>query len=397
MARVRTAEAYPVGTPTVERGIVGGVTRRTVPQHVKEFESLVREYGEELVATDDAFRAIVVLATMPFTLGRLPEYKMFELGALKPTALPRRCTCIRNAETAWGSVRLLVGADWVAALRQRAEGGETTLWIAATDESVATSVRDELRAKKLGAKKTDASTVEITVVHDGRMGTSRQKRRVEAPTWPSIRRNYGGAAQRSVDALMALTPETLPAGRLLLMHGPTGTGKSTLLRSLGAAWSSWCSVDVLIDPDRFLSQPAYLNDVAFNGRPAEDTRWRLIVAEDCDEYVRPGAKAANGQNLARLLNITDGVVGHGAKLIVCLTAAEPLSKVHPSIRRHGRCIAEINVPRLTKREAKAWLGSKPMPPSDDHDGSLSLAELFASTGGPSLVPAEERFVSGTYL
>jgi hypothetical protein len=382
--------------PAVERGIVGAVTRRTVSQHVKEFEALVHEHGEELVANDDAFRAMNVLATMPFALGRLPVLKTLELGALKPTALPKRSICVRIAESSWGSVRLLLGADWVAVVRQRAEGGEVSILISALDDVVASAVVDELRAKKLVAKKTDSATVEVTIIHDGRMGTSRQKRFIEAPVWSSIRRNYGAATQRSVDALMALTPETLPAGRLLLMHGPTGTGKSTLLRSLGAAWSSWCSLDVLIDPDRFLSQPAYLNDVAFGGRAADDERWRLIVAEDCDEYVRSGAKAANGQNLARLLNVTDGMVGHGAKLIVCLTAAEPLSAVHPAIRRVGRCVADINVPRLTKHEAKAWLGGKPTPPSDDPEGSLSLAELFASIGRPSLVPFQEPYVSGIY-
>jgi hypothetical protein len=373
------------------------VTRRTVPQHVKEFEAVVREHGEELVANDDALRAIGFLVTLPFTLGHLPFYKTVELGALKPSALPRRCTCVRVAETPGGSMRLLVGADWVAAVRQRTQGGESTIWISALDDAVVTSVIDELRSKKLSAKKADAATVEVTIVHDGRMGTSRQIRRVEAPTWSSIRRNYGGDTQRSVDALMALTPDTLPAGRLLLMHGPTGTGKSTLLRSLGEAWSSWCTLDVLMDPDRFLSQPAYLNDVAFNGRAVDDNRWRLIVAEDCDEYVRAGAKAANGQNLARLLNVTDGVLGHGAKLIVCLTAAEPLSLVHPSIRRAGRCIADITVPRLTKDEARVWLGGRKVPPSDDPAGSISVADLYAAVGRASLVPFKESYVSGLYL
>jgi hypothetical protein len=137
--------------------------------------------------------------------------------------------------------------------------------------------------------------------------------------------------------------------------------------------------------------------VAFNGRAPDDNRWRLIVAEDCDEYVRAGAKAANGQNLARLLNITDGVLGHGAKLIVCLTAAEPLSLVHPSIRRAGRCIADITVPRLTKDEAKVWLGGRKAPRSDDPEGSISLADLYAAVGRASLVPFKESYVSGVYL
>ncbi len=364
-------------------------------QHVKAFEDHVRTHSDQLVDTDDVFRGINLLVSSAFLLGDMACHGAAELGTLKPEPTPKRCQAVRTFASPWGVVRVLVGIGWIAVVRQSV-GGETTVSVAAHELGVVEAVMAELRSKAVKPKK-QPGTVELTFVHDGRNGIVRSRKRVGVSTWPSIRRNYAASAQPTIDALMALTPDTLPAGRLLLMQGPTGTGKSTLVRSLATAWADWCSVEVLLDPDRFLSQPAYLNEVALNGRDAADDRWRLIVLEDCDEYFRSNAKAANGASVARLLNVTDGIVSHGARLLVCLTTAEPLAGVHPSVRHPGRCIADVTVPRLSKGEAKHWLGHVALPTGDQTDGSLSLAEVYAASRRPRLVRCDEPYVSGIYL
>ena len=44
-------------------------------------------------------------------------------------------------------------------------------------------------------------------------------------------------------------------------------------------------------------------------RVLADPRWRLLILEDCDELIRGDAKSGTGQSLARLLNLTDGILG----------------------------------------------------------------------------------------
>ncbi len=128
-----------------------------------------------------------------------------------------------------------------------------------------------------------------------------------------------------------------------------------------------------------------------------DAKWRLIVLEDCDEYLRTNAKTSGGQNFARLLNVADGVVSHGSRNLICMTTAEPVGAIHQAVRRPGRCIADLSLDRLTRHEAQAWLGKHPMPETDDPDGSVTLAELYAVTGTPALTVDDEPYVVGVYL
>ncbi len=191
-------------------------------QHVDDFEARLRTH-EGLLFEDDVTRLCQLMVTSSFGHGSQPAHRAVDLGMLKLGVTPRRCRIVRQVDNGWGTTRVLVGVDWVAVVRQRTTG-ETSVSVSALEPSIAEGIVEELKAKAIKPKR-KPGTVDITFTHDGRAGTTRQTRAVPAPTWESIRRNYSAGAQTTLDALMALSGDTLPSGRLILIHGPTWCGQ----------------------------------------------------------------------------------------------------------------------------------------------------------------------------
>jgi hypothetical protein len=144
----------------------------------------------------------------------------------------------------------------------------------------------------------------------------------------------------------------------------------------------------VLDPETLLGNPGYLMHVALreDDDDSDDERgpWRLLVLEDCDELIRSDAKSGTGQALARLLNLTDGVVGKALRTLVCITTNEDVGRLHAAVTRPGRCLADVHVGRLARGECAAWLGSDDDIPVD----GMTLAELDArATDGRGPRPA----------
>ena len=80
-----------------------------------------------------------------------------------------------------------------------------------------------------------------------------------------------------------------------------------------------------------------------------------------------------GASLGRLLNLCDGIQGHGLQVLVLLTTNEDVGSLHPAITRPGRCLSRVEFSRLSRAEAQAWLGPGLPAPAEP----ATLAELYA--------------------
>ena len=148
---------------------------------------------------------------------------------------------------------------------------------------------------------------------------------------------------------------------------------------------------MVVDAERLFGDPSYLTQVLLDD---EVDGWRLLLLEDCDELIRADAKSASGQALARLLNVADGLLGQGLRVLVALSTNERLGELHPAITRPGRCLAEVFVGPLSHRECAAWLGADVPVPA----GGAPLAELYARSGAIEHVRSVRPAVAtGAYL
>ena len=85
--------------------------------------------------------------------------------------------------------------------------------------------------------------------------------------------------------------------------------------------------------------------VPTNGAPEKG--WRLLVLEDTGELLTPDAKTVIGQGLSRFLNVVDGLIGQGLRVLVLVTTNEEIRKLHPAVARPGRCAANVSFGSLS--------------------------------------------------
>jgi hypothetical protein len=276
-------------------------------------------------------------------------------------------------------------------------GGRIYAQAAATEpEQVAAALR-RLRELLPPPDPSAAHEVSITFWTYTRHGPQPAARTISVPGWDEIEANYASATRHGLDPLMRGF-EPAQGGQLILWHGRAGTGKTFALRALAWEWREWCELHYIVDPDSFFGEHAdYLMSVLLQpkyvfapmtGLPGGivetageqiEKSWRLLLLEDTGELLSADARERSGQGLSRFLNVVDGLIGQGLRVLVLVTTNEEIRALHPAVARPGRCAANVHFEPLSGREATSWLRERGL--DETRDEPMLLASLYARAQG----------------
>jgi Domain of unknown function (DUF5925)/ATPase family associated with various cellular activities (AAA) len=259
-------------------------------------------------------------------------------------------------------------------------GGVLSAELAASDLDGLDAAEEWVRGAFPQLVQDEARSVSVRFWSTSSRGPRTFARTIAVPGWEEIDGNYPAAVRAGLERLLA-SPPRAAGGQLILWHGEPGTGKTHALRALGWEWREWCDLHYVTDPERFFGESAYMLDVLLRDDEEDDAdleRWRLLVLEDTGELLASDAKERTGQGLSRLLNVVDGLIGQGLRVLVLVTTNEDLRSLHPALARPGRCAACLEFAAFPGPEADAWLRAQGAAPLGR---AATLATLFAHRSG----------------
>ncbi len=337
------------------------------------------------------FAAAVVDGQEPFT-AEMPLKHQFDRATLLPpdAVVLRSCTYHDDAERPHILARTSAGHIHIGP-------GRVTV-SAATPRDADRLLQEVVDRVPPVSEDDDPSKAEIEMWQASQVGGYSNTKVIEVPSWAEVRRNYPGATADHLARLVTLRRPPAASGKLMVWYGLPGTGKTTAIRTLMREWASWCTHHYIIDPERFFNSVPYMASVLStdsDGAEDDGPTHRLVVIEDCDEFITADARQRSGNALGRLLNLSDGIMGQGSQVIILLTTNENITALHPALTRAGRCLAKVEFRPFTAKQARAWL---PDPGLALPGATPTLAELFETVSGtPRISTRDDTSAPGLYL
>ena len=214
----------------------------------------------------------------------------------------------------------------------------------------------------------------------GPMGPENFYREQSVLPWDDIKDNYTTSVRQELTEFITRAKSLnldSESGKLILWTGAAGTGKTWAIRALASETANELTFNYIVDPEVFLQgSSAYMHRVLLK-EGSSSSGWRVIILEDCGEFLSKDAKSKAGQGFSRLLNACDGLLGQGLKFILLITSNEDIENFHEAIRRPGRCISDIKFNDLSKEEIMGWCKIHKITSTPPYPASL--AQLYAMT------------------
>lgn len=163
-----------------------------------------------------------------------------------------------------------------------------------------------------------------------------------------IPQNYTDAVAHGFDYILDSFQSKKPPGRLAILSGPPGTGKTHFIRSL--IHSNKESKYIFL-PNMLISQvdgPEFA--ALLFKRHSNDLKSIVLILEDADIALAKRDRV-NTSDVSALLNYTDGIYGDLLDIKVLATTNLPKLKLDPALLRKGRLLKYFETDKVSPQKA----------------------------------------------
>ncbi|MDD2386099.1 MAG: AAA family ATPase [Bacteroidales bacterium] len=153
---------------------------------------------------------------------------------------------------------------------------------------------------------------------------------------------------------------------LILLHGQSGTGKTTYIRNL-----------ISKIPRKFIFLPLHMAEALSNPEliPFLTTQKNsILIIEDCEKLIVDRELGNYNNSIATLLNLSDGLLSDALGIKLICTFNTNISKIDKALVRKGRMLTRYEFKELTI--AKASVLSEKFDLKYDGKNPISIGDLF---------------------
>lgn len=221
--------------------------------------------------------------------------------------------------------------------------------------------------------------------------------RVKVDNIPELNRdNYEDTTLEKYDYMMSVLKSDKPAGRLFILEGPPGTGKTYMVRGLinemegsRILFIPAQYIGIIAGPELLkiilgLSQRVkstydfdFDEEIQRSSHKNTGNSKLILVVEDGEHCLIPRGEDGNQLTISSLLNMTDGIIGDMLDLRVLVTTNAEGKDMDEALLRPGRLAAHLEIGKLSADRANERykaLGGKEKAPFKKE---TSLAEVYA--------------------
>jgi hypothetical protein len=226
--------------------------------------------------------------------------------------------------------------------------GEIRAWVMSSDKAVVQKLIDLVRK----AVKPMKPRGRVYIIGSGPMGPEFYS--LGLGSVPLEKGNYTPEViERYEKAVTELKSET-PSGRLTILDGPPGSGKTFLVRAILDAVPDAMFVFVLPNMVDTLASPALI-PLLIRRKESRSTSGPIVfILEDGDNVLTP-RKKDNLSLISTLLNMTSGILGSMLDIRAIATTNSPTKEIDPALLRRGRLSQHMTVDYLPREQAEEVL------------------------------------------